>query len=110
MENAIVRDTKKSMKTDLLRMGLTGLLLCAAAAASAAEPVTLTDKQMDSVSAGYQRSYSDASASALFGFATTASQTTAYSNGPVSLTSSTSTGLAGGIGASAGAGAGTVFR
>lgn len=110
MEHASLRETQKPMKSTLLRAAVTGLLLGAASVASAAEPVTLTDRQMDSVSAGYQRSYSSASASALAGFATAGSQTTAFSNGPVKVTGSTSAGVAAGIGAGATANAGTVFR
>lgn len=110
MRKAIERDRKKPVTPCLLRVVLSGVLLGAVGVASAAGPEILTDKQMDSVSAGFQQSYSSAAASALLGFATTVSQTTAFSSGPVTLTGSTSAGVAAGIGAGALAGAGTIFR
>lgn len=110
MRQAIGLDTKKILPPCLLRVALGGLLCCAAGVASAAEPVTLTDQQMDGVSAGSQQSYSSAFASALLGFATTASQTNAFSSGLIKWTGATSTGVAAGFGAGALAGAGTIFR
>ena len=110
MRQALNRDTKKSTAPCLLRGVLGGLLCCAAGMASAVEPVPLTDQQMDRVSAGSQQSYSSAFASALLGFATTASQTNAFSSGLIKWTGATSTGVAAGFGAGALADAGTVFR
>ena len=110
MRQAIGFGTKKTIPSCLLRVALGGLLCCAAGVASAAATVALTDQQMDRVSAGIQQSYSSAFASALLGFATTASQTNAFSSGLIKWTGATSTGVAAGFGAGALANAGTIFR
>ncbi|MBC7514317.1 MAG: hypothetical protein H7234_07770 [Herminiimonas sp.] len=110
MRQAINQGTKKPVAPRLLRIALGGLLCCATGVASAAETVTLTDQQMDRVSAGSQQSFSSAAASALFGFATTASQSNAVSSGLIKWTDATSTSVAAGFGAGALANAGTLFR
>lgn len=70
----------------------------------------LTEAQLDQVVAGHQTSISAASASALFGFSTTSSSTYASSLGPIRSTSSTSIGLAAGIGVDVTASAATWYR
>ena len=95
---------------DLVGYALTGAMLLTTSLANAAGPVDLTNTQMEAVSAGVQTSTSAATASARFGFAATNSQTYANKTGSVVITSSTSSGVAGGTGAGAGATARTVVR
>ncbi|MGV8899418.1 MAG: hypothetical protein ACOH2B_09295 [Burkholderiaceae bacterium] len=65
------------MKAKLIPTALGGLLLACAGVASAAEPLMLSDSQMDAVSAGAQVSISYANASALIGVATAGTTTNA---------------------------------
>lgn len=93
------------------RRALTGAVLILTMSCGLAQAAdVLTEAQLDQVSAGYQTSGSAASASALFGFATTSSNTYASSIGSINSSSSTSAGVAGGIGADAMARAATWYH
>lgn len=65
------------MKSKILKASVATLLLAGAGLASAAEPVTLTDTQMDTVAAGAVTSISAGFGAALFGAGASASQTAA---------------------------------
>lgn len=97
------------MKTKILRCLLAGGMLCAGTIAGAAEPLQLSEAQMDSVSAGAQNSWATGTASALVGTAYARSSTSAYSSGPVRTTRASALSVATGIGASATASAGSSF-
>jgi hypothetical protein len=88
---------------------LAALLLAAGAAstAGAAEPLQLSDAQLDLVAAGVQSSIATSSASAVLGLASTQASTFALSAGPVRMTQASATGLALGFGATANAAAGS---
>lgn len=79
---------------------LTGTLMSVAGLAGAAEPVQLSETQMDSVSAG-QQSAAAGSASALLGTAFVGVTTTAFESGPVRITSASALGVALGTGSQA---------
>lgn len=85
------------MKSNLFRATVASVFLCSAGLASAAEPVALTDTQMDSVAAGAIGSTSAAGAAALLGFATTASETSAVLTFSSATTTSSSAALAAGL-------------
>ncbi len=85
------------MKSKLLSAAVGSLLLISAGLASAAEPIALTDSQMETVSAGAIASTSDAVAAALLGFATTASTTSARVTYFSTKTSASSVSLAVGL-------------
>lgn len=86
-----------------------GGVLCAAGIAGAAEPVQLTEAQMDSVSAAGQRSWATGSASSLFGTAYARTDTYAVQAGPVRITRASALSVATGFGSSATASAGSAF-
>lgn len=85
------------MKSNLFRAAVATVLLAGAGIASAAEPVALTDNQMDTVAAGDITSTSAGVATALLGFATTASDTSARVTYFSRTTDSTSVALAAGL-------------
>lgn len=85
------------MKSKLLSVAVGSLLLVGAGLANAAEPVALTDSQMESVSAGGIVSTTEAASAALLGFATTASATSARVTFYSSKTSASSVALAAGL-------------
>jgi hypothetical protein len=101
---------RRARQPGRLRLAGAALLLAATCGFAQAGGVDLSAAQMDQVAAGYQQSTSDATASALLGFATTASNTYASVTGPIRSTGSTSVGVAGGFGAGATATAATWFR
>ena len=101
---------KKMLTTCLARAALCSLLCGASTVAIAAAPLTLSDQQLDRVSAGLQQSFSSAFAYALSGFAVTVSQTSALGTDFFRWTDSTSAGIAAGFGVGATATAGTVFH
>jgi hypothetical protein len=70
------------MKTNIMTSVVAGLLLACAGLANAAEPVALTDSQMDSVAAGTATTaVASSSATAYGGLAVSASNATAVSFG-----------------------------
>lgn len=97
------------MKTKILRSLIAGGMLCGGVAANAAEPLQLSEAQMDSVSAGAQNSWATGTASSLVGTAYARSSTYAYSSGPVRITRASALSVATGIGSSATASAGSSF-
>jgi hypothetical protein len=87
-----------------------GLLLAGAGLANAAEPVALTDSQMDSVAAGAIGSISFGASAALLGFAASASTTSAVVTATSYTTSASSAALAAGLLPIATTGAASVIR
>jgi hypothetical protein len=87
------------MKSKIMTSVIAGLLLACAGLANAAEPVALTDSQMDSVAAGATFAVAGATASALYGFAASAATTRSISFGLLDASSATAAGVAFGIGA-----------
>ncbi len=85
------------MKSKFISAAVGSLLLVSAGLVSAAEPVTLTDSQMDTVSAGRISSTSSGVAAALLGFATTGSTTDARVTYFSSKTEASSVSLATGL-------------
>lgn len=85
------------MKSKLFRTAVASVLVASAGLACAAEPVNLTDSQMDKVAAGALTSTSAGVAAALVGFATTASDTTARVTYYSRTTESSSAALAAGL-------------
>lgn len=76
---------------------IAGLLLAATGVASAAEPVTLTDSQMDTVAAGSVSSTSFGTALALLGASTSSSTTAAVLTSSFAATGSASASLSLGV-------------
>ena len=98
------------MRKTLFSVSLPALLLGAAGLANAAEPLALTDHQMDAVSAGWSVSSTvGATAYALWGAAGSGSQTHAIVAGPVAVTGASAQGVSIGIGAFANSGALSIF-
>jgi hypothetical protein len=85
------------MKSKLFTAAVATVLLASAGLASAAEPVALTDNQMDTVAAGAITSTSAGLATAVLGFGTTASDTSARVTYFSRTTNSTSVALAAGL-------------
>lgn len=85
------------MKSKLFRATVVAVLLGSAGLASAAEPVALTESQMDTVAAGALSSTSAGVAAAFFGFSTTASDTSAIVTHYYSTTASSSVALSAGL-------------
>lgn len=85
------------MTSKLASIAIGSLLLAGSGMASAAEPVALTDSQMETVTAGAILSTTDAVGAALLGFATTASTTTARVTYYSSKTTAASVSLAAGL-------------
>lgn len=88
---------------------LTGTMMSIAGVASAAEPMQLSEAQMDSVSAGVQQSVATGSASAVLGTAFAGARTAAFASGPVRITTASALGVALGVGAGATTSAGSSF-
>lgn len=97
------------MKKTAWASAVAGVLISAASLASAAEPLQLTESQMDGVSAGAQMSYSTGTASALIGTAYSRSSTSAVASGPVRITRASTLSLATGFGVTATSSAGSTF-
>lgn len=94
----------------LIKAAAASVLLCVAGWAAAAEPVALSDNQMDSVAAGtYLHSGSGGSAFALLGLAGTGTTTSATTVGYFSRTSSSTVSLAVGVVAYASSGGGSTI-
>ena len=89
------------MKIGRFNVAATLVLSAASAVSGASEPLALSEQQMNSIAAGSQQSTSIATAMAQLGLATTISQSTALTAYGIQYTSSTSIGLAAGIGAGA---------
>lgn len=96
------------MKKNNFAPALVASLFFASGLASAAEPMQLTDSQMDAVSAG-QWSVASGSAFSWYGTASSQATTSAYSRGPVRITSASAIGVAIGFGSGATAAAGSSF-
>lgn len=88
---------------------IAALLASMATAVGAAEPLRLSDSQMDSVAAGVQTSYAGGSASAWYGIVRSWSQASTASSGPVHYTTASSLNFAIGTGTTATAYAGSTF-
>jgi hypothetical protein len=86
-----------------------GLMLAAGvcSTAGAAEPLLLSDEQLDAVAAGLQSSTATSSASAVLGLASARASTFGISAGPVRMTQASGMALALGTGATANATAGS---
>lgn len=97
------------MKKKALASAIAAGLLCAAGLASAAEPMQLTESQMDSVSAGGQSSVAYGTASAWYGTAYVKVSTSAYQNGGLRTTRASALSVATGFGASAHSSAASTF-
>jgi len=97
------------MKEKSFAFALTAAMLALSGAAGAAEPIQLSEAQMDAVSAGVQRSTAAATASARIGTASARASTSAYASGPVRITQASALGVALGFGATANAVAGSTY-
>ena len=96
------------MKKNTFTPMLAAALICAAGLASAAEPMQLTESQMDAVSAG-QVSVASGSALSWYGTASSQATTSAYSRWPVRVTSASAISVATGFGSLATASASSTF-